>query len=606
MSTQKLVGDVALTALASDIKNEVIKKANSDGNYENLTAGNAEQLLSDIFNSDSVPYNFRQTGGSVEAGTREFEEIVGGTIAFDQLNKNNNTSGTQHGVTFTNNGDGSITAAGTPDARAYFYSESSSNREKYNCANHVFISLVSLKSGTIPTGVQFGGGFYNGSTWLGQWTSTKLTNVFKVPSNAERTLHTLIDITQAAVDALAGGSVNFTVTTNFIDLTQMFGSTIADYIYSLEQGNEGAGVAWFRALFPNPYYAYNSGELMSVKTSKHINTGKNLLKNEATSGTSGTITFIVNEDKSIIVNGSTTSQVLFRVQTNFSCDDNLILTGVPSGSGLALNVVGLGSDTGSGFSFNGATPRNIQIVVPANTVANNIRVFPMVRRSGASANYEPYSEHEYPLASNLELRGIPKLDRNNKLYYDGDTYSGNGSVIRNCGYTALSNLTWTYNATTSFLTSSSISDSVRQFSGMPKAICDIDLEPVDASSLGNVNSGWTLYNRQIVIKNTALTEAQLRALLTNKSIVYQLSAPTTETADAFKNPQICDGYGTEQYVDDRAVAIPVGHNTKYLLDLKGKVEQLYGIPSAPTTNGTYKLRCVVSGGIPTYSWVSDS
>lgn len=29
-----------------------------------------------------------------------------------------------------------------------------------------------------------------------------------------------------------------------------------------------------------------------------------------------------------------------------------------------------------------------------------------------------------------------------------------------------------------------------------------------------------------------------------------------------------------------------------------------GLPLAPTTNGTYNLRCVVSGGVPTYSWVS--
>ena len=39
------------------------------------------------------------------------------------------------------------------------------------------------------------------------------------------------------------------------DLTQMFGSTIADYIYTLEQNTAGSGVAWFRKLFPKDYYA---------------------------------------------------------------------------------------------------------------------------------------------------------------------------------------------------------------------------------------------------------------------------------------------------------------------------------------------------------------
>jgi len=50
----------------------------------------------------------------------------------------------------------------------------------------------------------------------------------------------------------------------YVDLTQAFGSTVADYIYSLEQANAGAGVAYFRELFPKDYYDYNAGQSMSV------------------------------------------------------------------------------------------------------------------------------------------------------------------------------------------------------------------------------------------------------------------------------------------------------------------------------------------------------
>ena len=46
---------------------------------------------------------------------------------------------------------------------------------------------------------------------------------------------------------------------NVIDLTQMFGSTIADNIYTLEQNEAGAGVAFFRSIYPNDYYAYDTG-----------------------------------------------------------------------------------------------------------------------------------------------------------------------------------------------------------------------------------------------------------------------------------------------------------------------------------------------------------
>ena len=57
----------------------------------------------------------------------------------------------------------------------------------------------------------------------------------------------------------AGDSVSYDDLVLF-DLTEMFGSTVADYIYSLEQANAGEGVAYFRNLFPQYYYAYNAGE----------------------------------------------------------------------------------------------------------------------------------------------------------------------------------------------------------------------------------------------------------------------------------------------------------------------------------------------------------
>lgn len=78
------------------------------------------------------------------------------------------------------------------------------------------------------------------------------------------------DGTAIAVDGSAGDMV--------FDITQMFGSTIADYIYSLEQTTAGAGVAWFRQMFPNDYYAYDSGSLQSVNVaSKKVYDSNNTL-----------------------------------------------------------------------------------------------------------------------------------------------------------------------------------------------------------------------------------------------------------------------------------------------------------------------------------------
>ena len=52
-----------------------------------------------------------------------------------------------------------------------------------------------------------------------------------------------------------------------IDLTLMFGSTVADAIYTKESTTPGSGVAFFRSLFPETYYSYSAPTLESVQTS---------------------------------------------------------------------------------------------------------------------------------------------------------------------------------------------------------------------------------------------------------------------------------------------------------------------------------------------------
>lgn len=61
-----------------------------------------------------------------------------------------------------------------------------------------------------------------------------------------------------------------------IDLTALFGMEIADYLYTLESGTAGAGVALFRKIFNADYYPYTAITLMSAKpTSKVIKDANN-------------------------------------------------------------------------------------------------------------------------------------------------------------------------------------------------------------------------------------------------------------------------------------------------------------------------------------------
>ena len=117
-------------------------------------------------------------------------------------------------------------------------------------------------------------------------------------------------------------------------------------------------------------------------------------------------------------------------------------------------------------------------------------------------------------------------------------------------------------------------------------------------------------------------------------LVYALETPTTESADAYTELQICSDWGVEEFVDaaTRDFDMPVGHNTVYQSNLRAKLEMtpnspdgdgLYAVrqsggintyeeiifptefPSAPTSNGTYRLVCTVADGVATYSWTAN-
>ena len=163
------------------------------------------------------------------------------------------------------------------------------------------------------------------------------------------------------------------------DLTQMFGSTIADYIYALEQGTAGAGVAFFKNLFLKDYYPYDAGSIVSVKP---------------------TASTMKNADES--------------------------------------------------------------------------------------------SVSSYPL-SGIELRGLPKLDANNNLYYDGDEFAPSGTVTRKYG--------------------------IRQYQSGDESLAD--------------------------------------AITDGTNTVYKLQSATAESTNPYTARQTCYPNGTEQFVDGRTVEIPV-------------------------------------------------
>ena len=249
-------------------------KADVDGTYDNMTVGNAKQLKSNVGEVDKVPYLFRPSGGSIDIGDRETDMIVGGTVAFNQLVQNNDTKWRGYRATIsydTVSKEFTVTKNDNESGGGLYSISLFSDYPQ----NHKTLIMLEAKSVDVTAFRIYLNSAYKTNNILTP-NYTQYSAILNSGSPNEIDFYT---------DGGNNNSIVYYKNIQVIDLTAMFGTTIADYIYSLEQSVAGSGVAWFRNLFPKSYYAYNAGTLMSVQTSKHITTGFNQWDEEWELGT---------------------------------------------------------------------------------------------------------------------------------------------------------------------------------------------------------------------------------------------------------------------------------------------------------------------------------
>lgn len=595
---------------------EVIGLAEEDGYYELMSVGSADQLISTQYDEDSVPYKFRTSGGSADIGDREIDEIVGGTLNWNQLNDNARDSQTVNDVTFTKNADGSWTINGTASA-----SESK-----------VFSGTISLGAGHVyfVKGCPSGGGVNTYSFGIGGLRlDTGNGTVWKNTNNYANGNASFVFKSGATFS-------NVKIYPQIINLTAMFGVEIADYIYNLEQSTEGAGVAWFKKLFPNDYYPYSAPTLTHVSgLSSHDMVGFNQWDEEwelgyynAEGSPSSSTTNIRSKNYIPVVGGET---YYFKKPSGvalYFClyDEDKNFIGARTA---VLNVLSVKlRDDARYMRFNMAGDYG--------TTYNHDICINLSWSGTRNGEYEPYVKHSYPLDSSLTLRGIPKLDADGNLSYDGDVYSSDGTVQRRYGtYTFTGLETWTASATPNRFSINLTSLGVLV---APQTQVTNALQNIVSSKYGRLvyqNADKVAYvfagggnTVNLVINDTAYsTTAEIANAFKDTVLVYELATPTTESATPYTNPQIVNDWGTEEYVSETIV--PVGHNTKYTANLRDKLQHLpdladsdgyyvvqqtgtdmslirFRIPQAPTSDGTYTLQATVSGGTPTYTWVADT
>jgi hypothetical protein len=346
----------------------------------------------------------------------------------------------------------------------------------------------------------------------------------------------------------------------------------------------GSGVAFFRSLFPKDYYAYDAGTLMSVQAKEHRTVGFNQWDEEWEKGTyDATTGEKINEDTRIrsknkirVIPGSTYCFLKRLSFFQYGISGNYLRTSGFVGTDTGFDTITLGNDCYY-IAFCATSTYGV-------TYKDDICI--NLSDSSKNGTYEPYEEHVYPLDSDLVLRGIPKLDSDGNLYYDGDEYTPDGSVKRRYRIVDLGTLEWSFQSGTNRFYSGTISNSIKtNYSGSYNLnlVCT-DYTPVDNAesdrSICAMNSSGNVFIKDARYA-TSSTEA-FKTAMSGVYLVYELKTPTTEQADPYHEIQICSRYGTEEFVDaaataetdPRDVAIPVGTETLYPVNVFDYIEEL--------------------------------
>lgn len=347
--------------------------------------------------TDNAPYLFRQSGGDNNADVynQETDKLVGASAVVNQLAGQNarSVSLTNFSVTYdiTTN---SFTIVGTPETTGFLWLDNTAG-----FANHIYYGHSSNPN----VKCSLDGGYSQG-----QDAVRKITT--------DTTMYVGINRENKAY--------NDTVKFNLVDLTAMFGTAIADYVYSLEQATAGSGIAYLRkyGFFTKDYYPYTANALQSVNTSKHIMQSKNLWNGVfVTSGFVESDTY----DATYCYAGNDAMPIREGEQ----------YCGSINGTQTTIRYVFLNQQKQAIGTYRNAIYTD---VAPSDAFYLRWRFAPslstgtekcQIESGTTSSPFVAYSKHEYALP-NIDLRGLYKLDASNNLYADGDTLEGDGTLTR--------------------------------------------------------------------------------------------------------------------------------------------------------------------------------
>lgn len=513
-----------------------------------------KDLLSEM--SDKAPYLFRKSKGDMVD-----LELVGYSLAVNQLVQNGDFSNGSTGWSLYNSNKASLSVANNIATVTCLESASSGMYEFGLKANtferikgRVYKIAFDYKTTCNQISVDFDGtgNDHQKTTTPNKWERYEIV-IKTINDTANATI-----LIEPWGGVTVGDTIQVTNVTVY-ELTLEFGTDIADHIYSKEQATAGSGIAWIKSFgfFSKLYEPFNLGSIQSVKTSGRKVVGKNLIDVADTSYSSSN--YIFEKTINLAPAGTYTFSMDLKIASGKACAIELINDS---------SIVASTSKT----TYSNVSGGLYYIKITSSSLFNKVRVYAnaayeakqiQFELGSTATDFEPYTSTTVALP-NEDLRGVLLRDGDN-LYAYGDTDIGIGNTSRKYVLLNLGLLTWTYDSTFNRFTSNTVTDMMVATARAIKAVCAryvclYNNETIDA----NWDNVLYLNNRTVTIHDHSYTDAAtFKAAMNGVYLVYPLATPTIESSNPWQNPQRVFSDGTEEFIDDRDVPIPVGNVSKY-------------------------------------------
>ena len=524
----------------------------------------ALSLVESVKTTDETPYAIRQTPITAN---RTLEKLIGVSCAFNQLVRNGNFANWSEWSKYNanvsvNNNECAITAIGN-SSQIYQTFEM--------VAYHVYIVHAQFKSSV--SGLKCGSGFTGGGYSVVE-TTPNYSDYYRIVRPSESSDYSLVFYSPNS----NSGDVWNVKNTYYIDLTACFGSEVADYFYNLEQNTAGSGIALFRQLFPEDYYAYQTATLISSKPTSRVVVGVNQwdekwelgLYNSSDGTPFASNSYIRSKSSNYISVIPNTNYYICSPQTIrvFEYDNNYQYIRYTDrlNNGLTLSdncryIRFCVYDSSYGTTYN----HDISINLPLT-----------------DHNYHAYEKHTYPLGGD-ELRGLLKVENGNLVAY-GDIKPSDGNGTEVFDIVDLGDVEWTrltdgaipyfrHVFSDSTMTQVKTNFLTDAYEKVPFA--DIYTNGKDKACASYAGGVF------IVSDTTYSTASDFKTAMSGKYLIYEKATPTAKSYTPFTNPMLCGS--TEEFTDSRSLKMFCGHQSQYYTETEG--DKINYLPEIAGKNG---------------------